>query len=48
MFLLRVILFPENIQSFQNIQLFSDSTIKKIEMTLAAVNYMRQYQLNFS
>ena len=27
---------------------YSDSGVKKIEMTMAGVNYIRKYQLNFS
>ena len=43
MFLLTVILFPKNIGSNFTLRL----SFKKIGMTIAAVDYIRQYKLNF-
>ena len=43
MLLLRVILFAKNIQSNFTLTL----AFKKIEMTIAAVNYIRHYKLNY-
>ena len=42
--LLTVIIFPKNIQSVFTLTLL----LKTIERTIAVVNYIRQYQLDFS
>ena len=42
--LLTVIIFPKNIQSVFSLTLF----LKRYEITIAVLDYIRQYQLNFS
>ena len=46
-YFLTVILFPISIQSNFTLTL-SDTAVKKIKITIAAVTYIRQYQVNFN